>query len=110
MRTFSGCGEWGLLSSCSARAPHCSGFFYYRAQAPGAWASGVAACELISYGLQAPEGAGFSSCGSQAYQLCSTWNPPSPGIEPLPPALAGRFFTTALGSPAWLLVNIKDDS
>ena len=24
--TFSSCGEWGLLSSCSAWASHCSGF------------------------------------------------------------------------------------
>ena len=30
-RLFSSCGEWGLLSSCSARASHCGGFSYFRA-------------------------------------------------------------------------------
>ena len=98
VRTFSSCGEWGLSSSCSAWDSYFSGFFYCRAQTLGAWASVVAACKLISHGLQALEGAGFSSCGSQAYLLCSMWNLPSPGIEPVSPALAGRFFTTALGS------------
>ena len=32
---FSTCGEWGLLSSCSVWAPHCSGFSYRRAEALG---------------------------------------------------------------------------
>ena len=30
---FSSCGEWGLLSSCSARPSHCGGFSCCRAQA-----------------------------------------------------------------------------
>ena len=34
-RTFSSCGEWGLLSSCSVRASHCSGFSGYRARILG---------------------------------------------------------------------------
>ena len=35
------CGEWGLLSSCVARASHCGGFFCCRAWALGCWASVV---------------------------------------------------------------------
>ena len=35
--------EWGLLSSCSAQASHCSGFSCCGAQALGAWASAVVA-------------------------------------------------------------------
>ena len=38
--------------------------------------------------------AGFSSCGMQAYLLCGMWDLPGPGIEPMSPALAGRFLTT----------------
>ena len=35
---------------------------------------------------------GLSSCGAQAQLLQGIWNFPGPGIEPLSPALAGRFF------------------
>ena len=50
---------------------------------------------------------GFSSCGSwalerrlssrgaRAWLLCSMWDLPGPGLEPMSPALAGRFLTTA---------------
>ena len=37
---------------------------------------------------------GLSSCGSQAQWLRGMWNLPEPGIEPMFPALAGRFLTT----------------
>ena len=37
---------------------------------------------------------GLSSCGTQAQLLCSMWDLPRPGIEPMSFALAGRFFTT----------------
>ena len=36
--------------------------------------------------------AGFSSCGTQAWWLCSMWNLPRSGIEPMSPALAGKFY------------------
>ena len=40
------------------------------------------------------------SCGTPAYLLNGTWDLPRPGIEPMTPALAGRFFTTeAPGKP-----------
>ena len=38
---------------------------------------------------------GFSSCGTQAQLLCSMWDLPGTGLEPVSPALAGRFLTTA---------------
>ena len=37
----------------------------------------------------------LSSCGSRAQALCGMWDPPRPGLEPVSPALAGRFSTTA---------------
>ena len=40
----------------------------------------------------------LSSCGTQAQLLCGMWDLPGPGIEPVSPALAGRFLTTA---PPW---------
>ena len=37
----------------------------------------------------------LSNCGSQAQLLHGMWDPPRPGLEPMSPALAGRFSTTA---------------
>ena len=37
----------------------------------------------------------LSSCGSRAQLLRVMWDPPRPGLEPMSPALAGRFSTTA---------------
>ena len=36
----------------------------------------------------------LSSCGIRTWLLQGMWNPPGPGIEPVSPALAGRFLTT----------------
>ena len=36
----------------------------------------------------------LSSCGAQAQLLHSMWDLPRPGLEPMSPALAGRFLTT----------------
>ena len=36
----------------------------------------------------------LSNCGSRAQLLCSMWDLPRPGLEPMSPALAGRFSTT----------------
>ena len=44
---FSCCGEWGLLSSCSARASHCCGFSCCRAQALGCVLSCSVACGIL---------------------------------------------------------------
>ena len=37
----------------------------------------------------------LSSCGSWAQLLHSMWDLPGPGLEPVSPALAGKFLTTA---------------
>ena len=37
----------------------------------------------------------LSSCGSRAELLRGMWDLPRPGFEPVSPALAGRFSTTA---------------
>ena len=37
----------------------------------------------------------LSNCGSQAQLLRGMWDLPRPGLEPVSPALAGRFSTTA---------------
>ena len=37
----------------------------------------------------------LSNCGSWAQLLRGMWDPPTPGLEPMSPALAGRFSTTA---------------
>ena len=37
----------------------------------------------------------LSSCGSRAQPLRGMWDLPRPGLEPVSPALAGRFSTTA---------------
>ena len=37
----------------------------------------------------------LSSCGTQALLLLSMWDLPGSGLEPVSPALAGRFLTTA---------------
>ena len=42
---------------------------------------------LVAVGLER----GLSS-GTRAQLLCSMWNLPGPGIQPVSPALAGRFF------------------
>ena len=42
----------------------------------------------------------LSSCGSRAQLLRGMWDLPGPGLEPVSPAFAGRFSTTALpGKP-----------
>ena len=73
MGTFSSCGEQGLLSGCSAQASHCGAFSCCREQA-----------------LE-PR---FRNCGSRAQLLRGMWDLSGPGIEPVTPALVGRFLTT----------------
>ena len=56
-------------------------------------ASVVVECELSNCGSWALEHR-LSSCGTWALLLHGMWDLPRPGIEPMPPALAGRFLTT----------------
>ena len=66
------CGEWGLLCSCS------TGFLL----------SSFSYCVALALWRTS-----FSSCGTQAYSS-GMWSLPRPGIEPVSPALQGRFITT----------------
>ena len=50
----------------------------------------------------------LSSCGSRAQLLLGMWDLPRPGLEPVSPALAGRFSTTAPpGKPSLHFLMIK---
>ena len=59
----------------------------------GAQASVVVAHGLHNRGPQALEQR-LNSCGAQGWLLSSMWDLPGPRIEPVYPALAGRFFIT----------------
>ena len=52
----------------------------------------VAASLVAEHGLQTRR---LSNCGSRAQLLRGTWDLPRPGLEPVSPALAGGFSTTA---------------
>ena len=72
-RAFSSCDEWGPLF-IAVRGPLT-----------------VAASPVAEHRLQTRM---LSSCGSRAQLLHGMWDLPRPGLEPVSPALAGRFSTT----------------
>ena len=72
--------RWGV------RASHCSGFFCAE---HGSRHTGFSRCG--SWALERR----LSSCGAQAELLRGMWELPRPEIEPVSPALAGGFLTTA---------------
>ena len=74
VRAFSSCGKWGPLF-IAVRRPLT-----------------IAACLVAEHRLQMRR---LSNCGSRAQLLRGTWDLPRPGLEPVSPALAGRFSTTA---------------
>ena len=83
VRAFSSCGEWGPLL-IAVRGPLT-----------------VAASPVAEHRLQTRR---LSSSGSRAQLRCGMWDLPRPGLEPVSPALAGRFSTTApLGKPFHVL-------
>ena len=89
-RAFSSCGERGPLF-ITVRGPLT-----------------IAASLVAEHRLQTGR---LSSCGSRAQLLCGMWDLPRPGLEPVSPALAGGFLTTAPpGKPRdWnflMLINI----
>ena len=45
----------------------------------------------------------LSSCGTQVSLLRGMWDLPGPGLEPVSPALAGGFLTTAPPGKSWCL-------
>ena len=84
----------GATLRCDARASHCSGFSHC-----GAWALGMRASVVVAHGLSSCGSQALdhrlSSCGAQASLLHGMWDLPGPGLEPVSPALAGGFLTTA---------------
>ena len=52
----------------------------------------IVASLVAEHGLQMRR---LSNCGSRAQLLRGMWDLPRPGLEPVSPALAGRFSTTA---------------
>ena len=74
VRAFSSCGEWGPLF-IAVRGPLT-----------------IAASLVAEHRLQTRR---LSSCGSRVQLLRGMWDLPRPGLEPVSPALAGRFSTTA---------------
>ena len=63
----------------------------------------IAASLVVEHKLQTRR---LSSCGSWAQLLCSMWDPPRPGLEPVSPTLAGRLSNTAPpGKPCWKIFN-----
>ena len=70
------------LSSCGERGP-----LFIAVRGPVI----IAASLVAGHRLQTHR---LSSCGSRAQPLRGTWDPPRPGLEPVPPAPAGRLTTT----------------
>ena len=73
-RAFSSCGKRGPLF-IAVRGPLTT-----------------AASLVVEHRLQTRR---LSNCGSRAQLLRDMWDLPRPGLEPVSPALAGRFSTTA---------------
>ena len=74
VRAFSSCGKWGplFIAVCGPLA--------------------ITTSLVAEHRLQTRR---LSNCGSQAQSLRGMWDLPRPGLEPVSPALAGRFSTTA---------------
>ena len=86
-RAFSSCGKWGPLF-ITVRGPLT-----------------MAASPVVEHRLQKRR---LSNCGSRAQLLRGMWDPPRPGPEPVCPALAGRFSTTAPpGKPCKTIFKLK---
>ena len=94
-RAFSSCGERGpLFIAVQGAALH-----------RGARAFTIMAPPVAEHRLQTRR---LSSCGSRAYLLRGMWDLPRPGLEPVSPALAGRFSTTAPpGKPLQLILAVS---
>ena len=79
------CGAQILIAVASLVAEH--GLQAHRLQQ--LWHVGSV---VVARGLQTCR---LSSCGARAQLLCGMWDLPRPGLEPVSPALADGFLTTA---------------
>ena len=86
-RAFSSCGKWGPL--------------FIVVHGPLT----IAASLVVEHRLQTRR---FSSCGARAQLLRGTWDLPRPGLEPVSPALAGRFSTTAPPGKSLRFISIQE--
>ena len=77
------------FSSCGERGPH---FIAVRGPLT------VVASLIAEHKLQTRR---LSNCGSRAQLLRGMWDLPRPGLEPVSPALAGRFSTTVPPGKPW---------
>ena len=72
------------------------------------WSTGSRCAGFGSCGSRTPERR-LSSYGARAQLLCSMWDLPGPGLEPMSPALAGGFSTTAPSGkpevPSWSIIK-----
>ena len=75
------CGR--AFSSCGKRGP-----LFIAVRGPLT----IAASLVVEHKLQTRR---LSNCGSRAQLLRGMWDLPRPGLEPMSPAFAGRFSTTA---------------
>ena len=92
-RALPSCGKWAPLL-IAVRGP-----LFIAVRGPFT----IAAPPIAGHRLQTRR---LSSCGSRAQLLRGMWDPPRPGLEPVSPALAGRFSTTAPpGKPPMVLFN-----
>ena len=84
------------LSSCGKRGP-----LFIAVRGPLT----VVASLVAEHRLQTRR---LSNCGSRAQLLLGMWDLPRPGLEPVSPALAGRFSTTAPPGkpPTGLLITL----
>ena len=86
-RAFSSCGERGPLF-IAVRGPLT-----------------IVASLVAEHRLQTRR---LSNCGSRAHLLRGMWDLPRPGLEPVSPALAGRFLTTAPpGKPSLRVFDVS---
>ena len=85
VRAFSTCGKWGpfFIAVCGPLT--------------------IVASLVAEHRLQTRR---LSNCGSRAQSLHGMWDLPRQGLEPVAPALAGRFSTTAPpGKPRVLFLS-----
>ena len=82
------------------------------------WCTGFSLQWLLLLRSLGSKRAGFSSCGTRALECrlssCGTWaqllrgmwDLPGPGLEPVSPALAGGFLTTAPPGKSFFLIGV----
>ena len=83
-----------FFSSCGERGP-----LFIAVRGPLT----IAASLVAEHRLQTRR---LSSCGSRAQLLRGMWDLPGPGLEPVSPALAGRFSSTAPPGPLISFLSI----